>query len=455
MRDPTDGFDPRTRVTPDALKVSGGVLGLPLASPARRLFAFAVDGIGVGLLTLLDWRILGVLAAFAFFRLATRKETTNRVGRTFQYSLGCAGALLLLAVFIVSTGVVGRVLTTFLAPESPAGTEVVESDLGVLGAIRGVGEAVEFLSAEDEAEAEEAGLALVRRMVRLESVDTAGALSALGDLAGEEAPWDRDVVLARITERFLGEPPQVRPVDTIPLGEALVDYGDLAGPEPDTGWSAAELERRTVLERRIAAAVATDTIDLLGQRIAALEEDLEGSRQETRAAERRASEAEEDRGLFAWFMGTFDQLGLTFGWGAIYFATFMSLMHGQTPGKRLLGVRVVRLSGEPLGWFLAFERTGGYAAGVATGLLGFAQLLWDPNRQAIHDKIAGTVVVRVNRPTRPDTESAGSETVPPAGATGAAERHDPGEARSKARSSKVTPDPTDSEEPREPPAASR
>ena len=32
--------------------------------------------------------------------------------------------------------------------------------------------------------------------------------------------------------------------------------------------------------------------------------------------------------------------------------------------------------------------------GFATGLLGFAQIYWDSNRQAIHDRIVGTVVVR-------------------------------------------------------------
>ena len=42
----------------------------------------------------------------------------------------------------------------------------------------------------------------------------------------------------------------------------------------------------------------------------------------------------------------------------------------------------------------SFSRFGGYAAGLATGLLGFLQILWDPNRQGIQDQIAGTVVIR-------------------------------------------------------------
>jgi uncharacterized RDD family membrane protein YckC len=62
-------------------------------------------------------------------------------------------------------------------------------------------------------------------------------------------------------------------------------------------------------------------------------------------------------------------------------------------GKRLMRIRVVRLDGNPITWWVAFERTGGYAAGLFTGLLGFAQVWWDGNRQAIHDRIVGTVVV--------------------------------------------------------------
>jgi len=92
--------------------------------------------------------------------------------------------------------------------------------------------------------------------------------------------------------------------------------------------------------------------------------------------------------------GTVNDLGITVGWVGLYFTLFLAWWGGRTPGKYLLGIRVVRLSGEPLSLWFAFERFGGYAAGIATGLLGFAQLYWDPNRQAIHDRVARTVVIR-------------------------------------------------------------
>ncbi len=87
-------------------------------------------------------------------------------------------------------------------------------------------------------------------------------------------------------------------------------------------------------------------------------------------------------------------MGFTFGWAGVYFTLLTVLLRGRTLGKLILRTRTVRLDGRRLTAMDAFIRNGGYAAGLATGLIGFARLLWDPNRQAIQDRIAGTVVVR-------------------------------------------------------------
>jgi len=94
-----------------------------------------------------------------------------------------------------------------------------------------------------------------------------------------------------------------------------------------------------------------------------------------------------------WFKGIVDDLGLSFGWAAFYFSVFTSMWKGQTPGKKLLKIKVVQLNGTPLSFWDSFGRYGGYGAGLATGLLGFLQIYWDPNRQAIHDKVSATIVV--------------------------------------------------------------
>ncbi|QSX35538.1 RDD family protein [Shewanella avicenniae] len=111
-------------------------------------------------------------------------------------------------------------------------------------------------------------------------------------------------------------------------------------------------------------------------------------------AELSDTDANQAPSLIAWIKGIITDLGLGLSWGAAYFTLFTALGRGQTPGKKLLGIRVVRLNGEPLSLWAAFGRYGGYGAGIATGLLGFLQVYWDNNRQCIQDKIGETVVVQ-------------------------------------------------------------
>jgi hypothetical protein len=87
-------------------------------------------------------------------------------------------------------------------------------------------------------------------------------------------------------------------------------------------------------------------------------------------------------------------LGVTFGWSGVYFTLLAGACGGRTLGKLLLRIRAVKTDGMPFTFFDAFVRHGGYVAGVAMGLTGFLRLLWEPNRQAVEDRIAGTVVVK-------------------------------------------------------------
>jgi hypothetical protein len=98
-----------------------------------------------------------------------------------------------------------------------------------------------------------------------------------------------------------------------------------------------------------------------------------------------------------WMKGIIEDLGLGFGWAAFYFTVLTSIWNGQTPGKKLFNIRVVQLDGTKLSLWDSFGRYGGYGAGLATGLLGFLQIYWDPNRQAIHDKISATIVIDVKK----------------------------------------------------------
>ncbi len=93
-----------------------------------------------------------------------------------------------------------------------------------------------------------------------------------------------------------------------------------------------------------------------------------------------------------------DDIGLGLGWGIVYFSLLPAWWGGQTVGKKLLRLRVVELTGKPLTVMRCLRRYGGYAAGMATGGLGFAQMLWDPNRQSIQDRTAHTAVIDLRAP---------------------------------------------------------
>jgi uncharacterized RDD family membrane protein YckC len=69
---------------------------------------------------------------------------------------------------------------------------------------------------------------------------------------------------------------------------------------------------------------------------------------------------------------------------------------GQTPGMKVLRVRVVReVDGGPLGVGQAYIRLVGFWVSSAVFYLGFIWILFDGRRQGWHDKIAGTVVIAV------------------------------------------------------------
>ena len=91
-------------------------------------------------------------------------------------------------------------------------------------------------------------------------------------------------------------------------------------------------------------------------------------------------------------------LGVTFGWSGVYFTLLAGATRGRTLGKMLFRIRVMKTTGVPFTFFDGFVRHGGYVAGVAMGLIGFLSLLWDRNRQAVEDRIAGTVVVKMGGP---------------------------------------------------------
>lgn len=78
----------------------------------------------------------------------------------------------------------------------------------------------------------------------------------------------------------------------------------------------------------------------------------------------------------------------------IYYVYFI-YKEGATPGKKLMKIRVVREDGQPITVIGAILRevVGKFVSGIVIGL-GYLWVLWDKKKQAWHDKIAGTIVVK-------------------------------------------------------------
>lgn len=85
-------------------------------------------------------------------------------------------------------------------------------------------------------------------------------------------------------------------------------------------------------------------------------------------------------------------VSIVFGVGYDWF--FWTRYNGQTPGKMVMGVRVVTMSGEPISDMRAVVRSLGYFADWLTLGLGVLLAFVNQDRRMLHDYIAGTRVVR-------------------------------------------------------------
>lgn len=370
--------DPRTIITPDAFQVAPELLGLALAPPWRRAVAILVDLALVAILA----NAQAVFLAFAFggfvFWLAVRRRhegAPRSVARTAaRATLGCMGAIALTVAALV----------TWFAITTDPDDVLFEADAGgtpIPVTLSGISDVIALARGGDSADVAAAAERLVERLEE-QDVPREAMQDVLADLSDGE-----DSTLVAALGAVLEPPPDV--------GEALPDT--LTLDSLLARFSAARLADDTAGASRLGpvlgARLAADELAARDDRISGLERQNE--RLGSQLGQTRGElDAERNRGIVNSVIGALDELGLGIGWSGLYFTFFLGYWRGRTPGKRLLGVRVVRLDGRPLGFWVAFERFGGYAASLFTGLEGFARILWDRNRQALEDKLAETVVIR-------------------------------------------------------------
>lgn len=379
----TRPVDPRSVITPDSFAVAPDLLGLPLASPARRAAAMLFDMIPLGILIGAHAVVLAVAAAAMLWRASTPSVKTGPVRASVRAALRLGAAVL---AFMIVLRIGGAVFDRDADDEkgngAPTRAASVQIDIAEnlpleLRDVRRIQDLTRLIEADDEEEAARYATVMAEWLA---SKDVAPeqrrsvAASLLDDL---ESPELRPVAESSFV-RVLGELPRAPSADSVVLAyAAALESGDTA--------------RAAALRDVAGAALASDRIAQLEDDVADLERERETLRSELAD--------NENRGIVGFIRSLGEDLGIGFGWGAVYFTSFLALWGGYTPGKRLMGIRVIRLDGKPLGWWRSFERFGGYAASLSTGLMGFLQILWDRNRQGLHDKAVETVVIRVVKPS--------------------------------------------------------
>lgn len=379
--------DPRTIITPDAFSVAPELLGLPLAHPWRRAAAILVDLILVAILANAQAVFFAFAAGVFVFWLATRglSGAPSAGRRAARVTLGCLGAFALtvaaLAVWATLFVDSDRLITEL---ETVAGEEVAVSATTAR-------ELVRLVTAPDSASA---------------AVAAERAVESL--LARDVAPDEIRSALEDLQSEMDEEATSGRALRALDAALARSEAEERTGAT-DTITAAAPIDSLLAAFSRARArddsAAMARVGSLLGSQLAS--EELEAAEARARREEGRADrlrdeltetertlEEERNRGILASLYAVLDDVGLGLGWAGLYFTFFIGRWEGRTPGKRLFGIRAVRLDGRPIGYWVSFERYGGYAASLFTGLEGFARLIWDPNRQALEDKLAGTVVLR-------------------------------------------------------------
>ena len=333
------------------------MLGLPLANPARRLWAMAIDLLLVAVLVKSGGVFLGVAATFLLFRASRSSATTGFVRSGVRNALRLGGAILL---FIVIVNVWSTLKDKIAAREKTPTTQQQddEQDTGDLENLNidiPPGKLRPFL----------ASLASLRGAD--DSTEVADAATKLLTIAKESGASTNEMYEARSgLIEVIGSD-----ADSSKIAAVGAAIRKVAGPPPEEALPA----------------------DTLLREIQGLKKENARLTRRNNSLNKKLEDAEKAHGIRSFLAGAADDLGVGFGWSAVYFTAFLAMWSGLTPGKKLAGVRVMRLDGKPLGWWMSFERFGGYAASFSVGLLGFAQILWDRNRQGLHDKACETVVV--------------------------------------------------------------
>jgi len=337
-------------LTPFAFKIDETLFGMPLAVPWRRGLALFLDFLLIAILSGAPGELLAIVVAITFYRIGSSKSRKTGKPKGMK-----KGALRLLGAFIIFVVLVDTLPALF-------DDAVTDNNLTTES------------SSIDWADG-----------IALGALSTAAYQKVDSSTCNNNSCWQTEL------EPFVDQLSELsQDDDTVKtLIEALVAMID----EKMKISKASEKELEQYFLNHYQSLKVVD--ESLPNKIKAPE-----SKVQTALNEVTNIKDEKNSTVYKgveWMKGVIEDLGLGFGWAAFYFTVLTSIWHGQTPGKKLFKIRVIQLDGTRLSMWDSFGRYGGYGAGLATGLLGFLQIYWDPNRQAIHDKISATIVIDVTK----------------------------------------------------------
>lgn len=398
--EPTEGSatylseeETRQVLTPFAFKIDHSLFGVRLADPWRRLVALLIDLLFVAILSDAPGELLAIVIAITIFRLGSKKRA-KQLGKVRGNKR--RAIMRFIAAFIVFI-----VLLNLLPKAINDAEDALGDDNNTAPLVKGANEEV-GLTQTIELSALAIGVANLLDESECNDVEC---------LYAELSPFIDGIADINVNENVhhtaieqMVENTTLESEEQSVLQERLMaDYKAYvaSGAIENTELKAPVLANENVRDANYHAEKYENIGDVnAGGKFNYSEIGL--SKEQIEALDKLDNE-QNDKPTYSivkLVRGIIDDLGLGFGWAAFYFTVFTALWQGQTPGKRLLRIKVLQLDGTPLSMWDSFGRYGGYGAGIATGMLGFIQIFWDANRQMIHDQISATVVISADEQTK-------------------------------------------------------
>ncbi|SEL03359.1 RDD family protein [Colwellia chukchiensis] len=362
---PLSAKETREILTPFAFKIDQSLFGIALAAPWRRGLALLIDLLLVAILSGAPGELLAILIAITLFNISSKKRAAklDKKSGLKNKMLASVGAIIIFLVLIDTLPLLFAKLDSFNRQVEYAGQQQTPR------------------ANVQQSAAQNKEQKVIRGTLSLASMFAISQSECLSYQC-----WQR--LSAELLTIYVKQGPSNEEAQQyiMLLLEQIAENSHIAPAQQETlsqHLKQLNLQMLAPTKASAASSVSQQTEPALTP-LNAEEQGVTTTEQSTNNTVYKG---------FAWLKGLVEELGIGFGWAAFYFTMFTSVWFGQTPGKKLCRIRVLQLDGTRLSLWDSFGRYGGYGAGVATGLLGFAQIYWDPNRQAIHDKISATIVV--------------------------------------------------------------